>query len=176
MPAARTAPPSHTARLAALVLLTLALWLPRPVHAQDACAGVAPEPVLALVNTVRARGLRCGGVGPLVQAGALGWSARLAQAAQRQAEWLAEHGPLVHVGPRGEPLAARVAAAGYRHARISENLAAGQDGVFGAVRAWEASASHCRALIDPGVTETALACAPGQDGEPVWVMLLGRPQ
>ena len=176
MPAAHTAPPVAAGSLVAALLLALVPWSPLPLHAQEACAGVAPAPVLQIMNTVRARGLRCGGHGPLVQAGILGWNPLLAQAAQRQADWLARHGPLVHVGPRGESLASRVAAAGYRHARISEILAAGQDSVFGAVRAWEASASHCRALIDPAVTETALACAPGPDGEPVWVMLLGRPQ
>ena len=106
----------------------------------------------------------------------MGWNPLLARAAQRQADWLARAGLLMHAGPRGESLATRVAAVGYRHGRISENLAAGQDGVKGAVRAWEASASHCRSLADPRVTETALACATGQDGEPVWVMLLGRPQ
>ena len=82
----------------------------------------------------------------------------------------------MHGSPRGESLATRVAAAGYRFARIGESLAAGQDGVFGAVRAWKLSPSHCRALIGPALTETALACAPGRDSEPVWVMLLGRPR
>jgi len=176
MPAAHTAPTVHTGSLVAALLLALVPWLSLPLHAQEVCAGVAAEPVLQIVNAVRARGLRCGGQEPLVQAGVLGWNALLAQAAQQQAHWLARHGPLVHVGPRGESLAIRAAAAGYRYARISENLAAGQDGVFGAVRAWELSPSHCRALIDPAVTETALACAPGRDGEPVWVMLLGRPR
>jgi uncharacterized protein YkwD len=157
-------------------LLACALLWPCALGAQGACDGVAPEAVLQQVNAVRERGLRCGGEGPLQMAGALSWSPLLAHAAQRQADWLARHGLLVHTGPRGESLAWRASAAGYRHARISENLAAGQDGVAGAVRAWEASTAHCRSLADPRLTETALACATGQDGEPFWVMLLGRPQ
>ena len=175
MPAA-AAPRRPSRRLLATGLLAVgALWPTLP-KAQDACDGVAPEAVLQQVNATRARGLRCGGEGPLRQSGALSWNALLAQAAQRQADWLGRHGLLVHVGPRGESVAVRVAAVGYRHARVSENLAAGQDGVDAALRAWEASASHCRSLADPRVTETALACATGQDGEPVWVLLLGRPQ
>lgn len=175
MPPAPTSLPQARQMLAVGLLACAPLW-PFGLSAQGVCEGVSPEPVLQQVNATRARGLRCGGEGPLQRAGALTWDALLARAAQQQADWLARHGVLVHTGPRGESLALRVAAVGYRHARISENLASGQEGVEGAVRAWEASASHCRSLADPGVTETALACATGQDGEPVWVMLLGRPQ
>ena len=175
-PAAATAKFSPRCRFLALALLAVAPFWPAALNAQDACDGVSADEVLKRVNAARARGLQCGGQGPLQQGAALAWSAPLARGAQQQADWLARHGTLVHTGPRGESLLARVAALGYRHARISENLATGQDGVTGAVRAWEASASHCQNLIDPRVTETALACAPGSDGEPFWVMLLGRPQ
>jgi uncharacterized protein YkwD len=175
MPPASTTAPQARQMLALALLACMSLW-PAALQAQDACDGVAPEAVLQQVNTTRARGLRCGGEGPLQHAGELSWNPLLARAAQQQADWLARHGPLVHTGPRGESLALRVAAVGYRHARISENLAAGQDGVEGAVRAWEASAAHCSNLADPRLTETALACAKGQDGQPVWVLLLGRPQ
>ena len=81
----------------------------------------------------------------------------------------------MHTGTRGESLGSRVAAAGYRHARVGENLAAGKDGIVGAVRAWEASISHCNVLAEPAFTATKLACATGPDGEPFWVLLLGRP-
>jgi uncharacterized protein YkwD len=174
MPPATTTILQARHRLAAALLACAPLW-PAPLSAQQACDGVAAEAVLQPVNAARARGLRCGAEGPLQTAGALEWNPLLALAAQRQADWLARHGRLVHTGPQGETLALRVAAVGYRHARISENLAAGQDGVEGAVRAWEASAAHCSNLADPRLTETALACAKGQDGQPVWVLLLGRP-
>ena len=166
----------RTGRSLAMALLACASIWPAALLAQDGCDGVAPAPVLKQVNAARAKGLRCGGDGPLQPSNALAWSPLLARAAQQQADWLARHGLLVHTGPRGESLATRVAAAGYRHARAGENLAAGQDGVVGAVRAWEASAAHCRALVDPRFTETALACATGPDGEPFWVLLLGRPR
>ena len=165
----------RTGRSLALALLACASIWPAALLAQDACDGVAPAPVLKQVNAARAKGLRCGGDGPVQPSNALAWSPLLARAAQQQADWLARHGLLVHTGPRGESLPTRVAAAGYRHARVGENLAAGQDGVVGALRAWEASASHCRTLVDPRFTETALACATGLDGEPFWVLLLGRP-
>ena len=173
-PAANTTRPRTRRPLAGLLLACAPLW-PTALQAQDACDGVAPTPVLQQVNAARARGLRCGSDAPLQPSGALAWSPQLARAAQQQADWLARHGALVHIGPRGESLGARVAAAGYRHARVAENLAAGQQGVLGAVRAWAASPLHCRTLVDPGFTETALACAMGPDGEPFWVLLLGRP-
>ena len=166
--------PRARRRLAMVLLACAPLW-PAVLRAQAACDGVAPAPVLQQVNAARAEGLRCGGGRPVQRSGALVWSRNLARAAQQQADWLARHGALVHTGPRGESLAARVAAAGYRHASVGENLAAGQDGSLGAVRAWEASISHCKNLAEPVFTETALACAMAPDGEPFWVLLLGRP-
>ena len=85
MPAAHTAHSLHSGSLVAALLLALVPWLPLPLHAQQVCAGVAAEPVLQIVNAVRARGLRCGGQGPLVEAGVLGWTAH------QQADWLARH-------------------------------------------------------------------------------------
>ena len=175
MPPAADNPHSRARQRLALLLLACAFLVPAALQAQDACDGVAPAPVLQQVNAARATGLRCGGDGPLQRSAALTWNTHLARAAQQQADCLARHGPLVHTGPRGEPLGTRVIAAGYRHARVGENLAAGQDGVGGAVRAGEASPSHCHTLVDPRFTETALACATGPDGEPFWVLLLGRP-
>ena len=175
MPPAADTTQSRAHRRLAMLLLACAPLGPAALQAQEACDGVAPAPVLQQVNASRAKSLRCGGDGPLQSSGALVWSPTLARAAQQQADWLAQHGPLVHTGPAGETVGMRVAAVGYRYVRVGENLAAGQDGIVGAVRAWEASPSHCRTLLDPLFTETALACAMGPDGEPFWVLLLGRP-
>ena len=171
-----TTHPSASRLLAARVIFfCIPLWS-AGLQAKDVCDAVTPEAVLQSVNAARTSGLACGAKGPPQRSAALRWNPALARAAQDQADWLARHGLLVHVGPLGESLASRVAAADYRHARISENLAAGQGSVAGAVRAWEASTTHCRSLVDPLVTETALACARADDGEPFYVMLLGRPQ
>lgn len=175
MPPAADTPHLRAHRQLARVLLACAPLGPTALNAQEACDSVAPAPVLQQVNAARAKGLRCGGDGPLQLSGPLTWNTQLARAAQQQADWLARHGTLVHTGPRGESLVTRVAAAGYRHARVGENLAAGQDGIEAAVRAWEASPSHCQTLADPRFTETALACAMGRDGESFWVLLMGRP-
>ena len=128
------------------------------------------------VAQARAQGAPCGQRGVFVAAPPLRWSAALEHVARQQAAWMAEAGRLSHAGRQGQTLAQRATAAGYRFARLAENLALGQDDVPEAIAAWMASDAHCANLFDAGVSEMALACAPMADGQPIWVLVLGRPQ
>jgi uncharacterized protein YkwD len=105
---------------------------------------------------------------------ALAWNSDLAEAARRQAQWLATHGTLVHTGPAGEPLAERVRAAGYAFRRISENLALGQATAPEVVADWLGSEGHCVNLLDGAAQDVGVAVACNPQGEAIWVMVAGR--
>ena len=153
--------------------LSLVLALP-PARAQDVCPAGLDAAALQQLNALRERGADCGERGRLAAAGALAWQPLLASVARQQAEWMADHGTLIHTGRGGETLGQRAAAAGYRYARVAENLAQGQTGVAQVLADWTASPGHCANLYDADVTEMALACAPGADGRLRWALILGR--
>ncbi len=153
------------------------LWAGQVALAAD-CPASSPrwrEQVLQEVNALRAVGGPCGEAAAFGPAGAIKWSPGLEAVASAQAAWIAIRGDLLHVGPRGERLAARAAAVSYRFALVAENLAAGQRSDAEVVAAWRASPGHCVNLLHPELTEAALSCV-SSPGGPWWVMTLGHPQ
>jgi uncharacterized protein YkwD len=142
---------------------------------QAGCAGAASATSVQRVNAVRQRGARCGASGAFAPAGALAWNPQLEDMARQQATWLAGYGMLLHAGPNQETLTQRAQTAGYRYARVAENLALGQRALAAVLADWTASEGHCVNLFDAEVTEMALACVPTADGRPTWVLILGRP-
>jgi uncharacterized protein YkwD len=161
------------ARHAWPALAALALTAASAAAAYDGCPRRDDAAALEALNALRQAGLRCGG-----PAAVLAWSARLEAAAMLQARHLAARGeeqPLVHQGPRGEDPRQRVAALGQPYARVAENLARGQASVTEVMRAWADSPAHCANLVDPRVSEAALACAADAERLTVWVLVLGRP-
>jgi uncharacterized protein YkwD len=150
---------------ALVLLLTLAPLLAR------ACPPIDRDAVVAQTNAARERGAACA-AGP---AAPLRWQPALEQAALAHAQWLATQNTLLHSGPQGQALPERARAAGYRFARITENLGYGQGTLALVLQAWTDSPTHCANLHDPRVTEMALACVPSAAGRPVWVMLQGAP-
>jgi uncharacterized protein YkwD len=166
---------AHT--LATALVCCAAVGWPAALAADSdpaACARLDRNEVLLAVNTARARGGPCGGLGAFKPSVALAWHADLAEAAHRQASWIAERGELLHVGPRGEVLAERARAAGYAFRRVNENLALGQHSIGETVADWLQSEGHCANLLDPTVTEFGLALACTREGNKVWVMVSGR--
>jgi uncharacterized protein YkwD len=152
-----------------------AAWAADPAGTgAEACARFDPAEVLAVVNEARARGGECGRLGRFEPARRLAWQPDLAEAAQRQARWIAERGELLHQGPRGEALAERTRAAGYAFRRVNENLALGQRSPAEVVGDWLGSEGHCANLLDASVTEFGLATACTASGDKVWVMVAGR--
>lgn len=134
------------------------------------------QAVLERVNAVRAAGATCGARGRVEPSGALAWNERLRDMALMQAQFLADIDDLRHAGPNGQTITDRAAAAGYRFARVAENLALGARDVEHVLRSWTASESHCVNLYDQRFTEVALVCTAGKGGRPLWVMVLGRPR
>jgi uncharacterized protein YkwD len=165
-------------RMALATAGAAALWCgAAAAHRPDPCASFSSAATLQHVAAKRAVGAPCGERGHFAPAPAtarLAWSPVLERVAREQVAWLVDFGLLVHTGRDGETISQRAQAAGYRFARIAENLAHGQADVADVLDAWQASAGHCVNLFDPQVTEMALACAPAPDGRAMWVLVLGR--
>ena len=155
--------------------LSLVPLLSLPASARDGCGALAAERVLDAIAQARAQGAHCGRRGAFAAAAPLRWSPALERVARQQASWVAEAGQLSHSGRDGQTLAQRAQAAGYHYARIAENLAQGQHDLPETIAAWTASDGHCANLFDGGVSEMALVCAPAGNGQPIWVLVLGRP-
>jgi uncharacterized protein YkwD len=135
----------------------------------------SPEQVLAPLNALRAQGASCGSRGAFPPAEAVQWNDTLQLMVQQHAQWLVSVGELRHHNAQGQALSERALAAGYRFARIGENLAHGQRTLDAVLRAWAQSETHCGTLFGAAYTETALACERAADGRPLWVMVMARP-
>lgn len=64
-------------------------------------------------------------------------NSKLTAAAQKHAEWMADHHRMTH----GNPFA-RIRAEGYEYSYAAENIAAGQQSVATVMRAWMGSFGH----------------------------------
>lgn len=160
-------------RCAQTLAAALACGLSLP--AWPACPG-DPARMIEQLNRARAEGAVCGGRGTFPPAPAVVWNEQLAVMGRAQAQWLVEIDELQHRGPQGQTLTERALQAGYRFAKVGENLAQGQRTLEGALRGWTVSETHCATLYTAAYTEAAIICLPARDGRPLWVMEMGRPK
>jgi uncharacterized protein YkwD len=109
----------------------------------------------------------------------LQWNATLAAVAERHARAMADELFFDHVDPQGRDVGKRAQAAGYRWRVVGENIAAGQETLDDALRAWAASEGHCRNLLDARYAEFGLArVVGGREGDPYgvyWALVMARP-
>lgn len=100
---------------------------------------------------------------------------RLDAAAQRHAEDMLRLGYYDHVSPKGETLASRVRAVGYRRPRgLAENIAKGLFTPDEVVRRWMNSSGHRANILRRGAGEIGFGVAFGERGrdfEVVWVQV-----
>ncbi|MEI2718515.1 MAG: CAP domain-containing protein [Candidatus Nanopelagicales bacterium] len=153
-------------RRAVAPILCLALVSP---FAASTAASATPqdrgprlERLLDKVNQVRARGCRCG-IRWMPPIGPLRWNRRLARAADRHAEAMAEGRWFSHVGPGGSTLTSRAREAGYAGFAGGENIASGQPTVASVMAAWIASPGHCQNLMTRGYDHIGLGFAQRRD-------------
>ncbi len=108
----------------------------------------------------------------------------LDEAARAFAAYLARTGKFSHTADGRRP-ADRTRSAGYRHCRISENLALNVDSrgfrtrqlARGAVDGWKKSPPHRKAMIDPHVTEIGVGVIKAtKEHRYLSVQLFGRPR
>jgi uncharacterized protein YkwD len=91
--------------------------------------------------------------------------ARLAAAAQHQAEAMAASGRLSHDLPAGT-LTQRMALAGYAFAVVAENIGGGTRSPEETVAAWIQSPGHARNLLLASVRDAGVGHAHGSPGNP----------
>ena len=127
------------------------------------------------VNGLRSEVRQCGSsrmpaVAPVV------WNSLLEAAAQGHSDWMAEKGTLSHTGDGGSNPGARIAAEGYEFATWNENVAMGSPSVERVLASFMNSPGHCRAIMNPAVTELGAAVALSDSGDPYWTQKFARPR
>lgn len=132
---------------------------------------------LQLVNSIRARGARCG-THVFAAVPPVRLSDTLATVAFGQAVDMATHDYFEHKDSAGRSPADRVRAVGYAEKLVGENIAYGPKTADEVVEGWLASPGHCENIMDPRFTEMGIAYAPGRAGKRgmFWVQLLADPR
>ena len=161
------------ARVLALVALIA------PVGAQMRVAGNPAEAVgarvVALVNTARSQGQRCGAVS-FPPVAPLAAAAPLEAAARAHARDMAANDYFAHRGKDGSEPRDRVRAAGYASRLTGENIAFGPESAEEVVAGWLASPGHCANLMDGRFRHTGVGIATGAPAERIyWVQTFGAP-
>ena len=93
--------------------------------------------------------------------GALGWSDRLAAAAQAHNDDMVRRGFFAHESPEGHSVADRVRTAGYGYRVVAENIAAGQCTAGEVVQGWMDSPGHRANILNADVEEIGIAFSEG---------------
>ena len=143
--------------------------------------------MLVAVNQARATARTCG-TRAMPVAPALRWNTQLETAARAHNTHMASTGCFSHdtnaisppfPGCRDGTPCSRAVAAGYRYARIGENIAGGMQfsSVDAVVQAWLESAGHCANLMDAQMTELGADRLDSSTARLriLWTQVFGRP-
>lgn len=132
------------------------------------------EAILKQINLSRTSGQVCG-TQLMPRVAALKWNDLLFSAAAKHSKDMATRNYFSHTSPEGVEFTQRLAAEGYGFYAAAENIAAGMNTVSGVMTTWLASDGHCRNIMDPVLSDVAVACVT-QDGSTYgsyWTMDLG---
>ena len=105
---------------------------------------------------------------------ALTVDAKLMQAAQVQAQYMAERNKATHQGRDGTTPTQRVEQQSYNAVRVAENVADGQETPEAVLQAWMHSPPHRQNILGP-FTEVGAARATNTEGRPYWCVVFGVP-
>ena len=133
------------------------------------------DAILTQINAARAAGRVCG-TSILPAARAMSWNDILFSAAARHSQDMANRNYFSHDSLDGTTFAQRLTNEGYNWSIAAENIAAGQNSVAGVMTTWLNSEGHCRNIMEPALTEVAVACVSqgGTTYGTYWTMDLGR--
>ncbi|MFS2018889.1 CAP domain-containing protein [Massilia sp. CT11-108] len=112
-------------------------------------------------------------------AGPLVWNPLLGQAALVHSTDMAQKHYFNHKQPDGSVPADRATQAGYRWARVGENIASGQRTPEEAVASWLDSPGHCANIMNPAFTEMGAAYAinpQNRNRTAYWTQVFGTPR
>lgn len=102
--------------------------------------------------------------------------ARLTQAAQNHACYMAATGAFSHTGQGGSQVSDRIEAAGYAWRFAAENIAFGQPFAEGAFNGWKGSTGHRKNMLSESASQIGMGLAASPSGTLYWVMVLGDPR
>lgn len=130
------------------------------------------EEMLELVNKARVEKRRCGGtrhdaVRPLR------WDDKLAHAAQKHANDMADNDFFDHTGSDKSSVVDRIEREKYLWRTVGENVAMGPRSVGEAVQGWLDSPGHCSNIMNGDFTEMGAALS--HDGK-YWVQVFAAPR
>ena len=137
----------------------------------------AAQDILLVVNDVRARGRRCGGV-YYPPAQRVTFSAMLSDVALAHSREMAASDRLEHEERDGSTAAARVHRANLAVKHVGENIASGVPTGSEVIAGWLASASHCSVIMDPRFTEMGVGYTvqPRSRSVVYWTQLFTEPR
>lgn len=130
------------------------------------------EAILAQINAARAAGRVCG-TEIMAPVAAMKWNDMLFSAAAKHSLDMATRNYFSHTTPEGVTFVQRLANEGYFGWAAGENIAAGQSSVSEVMGAWLTSEGHCRNIMQPVLTEVAVACVAQSGSNNDWTMDLG---
>jgi uncharacterized protein YkwD len=135
--------------------------------------------ILQRINQLRASGATCGSSGQFAPAPAVGWNAKLTQAADGHSQDMAARNYFDHTSADGRTFSQRIDATGYAWSTAGENIAAGYPSVDAVMDGWTKSPGHCANLMNPNFSEIGVACVPGTSSTTYnnyWTMDLAKPR
>lgn len=105
----------------------------------------------------------------------LGVNAKLCQAAQAHADWMAANKKMSHTGDGGSTVSTRVSKAGYVWATVGENIAWGQGSSSEVFTAWMNSNGHRANILNSRYREIGIGLTNSPNG-PYWAVVFGTPR
>ena len=102
------------------------------------------------INELRRDGCLCGGE-YMKPTHDLMWDDQLYLVSRDYARYMDKYNHFDHFSRNGEDIGDRLDKIGYKWYRVGENLGRGYDDFYSVFKAWIASPSHCKMLMDPHV-------------------------
>jgi len=124
--------------------------------------------MLEKVNAIRSSGCKCGRK-YMPPAGVVKWNDKLFISAENHAKEMAQFRFFAHFSKDGLDIGDRLEKFGYNWQVAGENLGEGQKNFDEVLKDWVASYSHCQMLMNPKVTEMAVAKV-----DKYWVQHFGK--
>lgn len=104
--------------------------------------------------------------------GSLSVDSRLQEAAQRHADWMAEHEKLTHTA-NGRTVADRVAVVGFSYRTLGENIAYGYHTPHQVMQGWLDSYGHRKNIVNDGFRLIGIGISISKDGTIYWCVVFG---
>jgi uncharacterized protein YkwD len=133
------------------------------------------EAIMKEINLARSSGRVCGTT-IFRAAPALVWNDILFSAAAKHSQDMASRNYFSHDSLDGTSFVQRLSTEGYRFSMAAENIAGGPRTVAGVMATWLNSPGHCQNIMEPALTEVAVACV-NEDNSTYgtyWTMDMGR--